>query len=105
MPKLSKLLPSFSFSNFENFRELPSKDSQKYNALILTLELREFSRITLKRFSEIYCPHSHSRISRIFENYPKTLENSHIFCIIKTGLSESTKSWGAIALEPATKRA
>ena len=27
--------------------------------LILILEFREFSRITLKKFSEIYCPHSH----------------------------------------------
>ena len=46
MPKLSKMLPSFSFSNFENFRELPSKDSRKFIALILTLEIREFSRIS-----------------------------------------------------------
>ena len=53
MPKFSKMLPSFSFSKFENFRELPSKDSRKYNALILSLEFREFSRITLKRFSMI----------------------------------------------------
>ena len=45
MPKFSKILPSFSFSNFENFRELPSKNSQKYIALILILEFREFSRI------------------------------------------------------------
>ena len=30
------MLPSFSFSNFENFRESPSKNSQKYIALILT---------------------------------------------------------------------
>ena len=46
MPKLSKILPSFSFSNFENFRELPSKNSQKYIALILILEFREFLRIS-----------------------------------------------------------
>ena len=37
--------------------------------LILILKFREFSRITLKRFSVIYCPHSHSQTSRIFENF------------------------------------
>jgi len=37
-------------------------------ALILILKFQEFSRITLKRFSIINCPRSHSRISRIFEN-------------------------------------
>ena len=36
--------------------------------LILILEFQEFSRIALEKFSEIYGPHSHSRISRVFEN-------------------------------------
>ena len=39
--------------------------------LILILEFREFSRITLKIFSVIYCPHSHSQTSRIFEDSQK----------------------------------
>ena len=37
--------------------------------LILTLEFQEFSRITLKKFSVIYCPHSHSQTLRFFENF------------------------------------
>ena len=78
MPKFSKMLPSFSFSKFENFRELPSKDSRKYNALILILEFREFSRITLKRFSGNIMP---SFSFSNFENYSKTLENFQIFII------------------------
>ena len=73
MPTLSKMLPSFSFSNFENFRELPSKISLKYIALILN-----FKTHPQKILGYINCPHSHSRNSRIFENYPYTLENSHV---------------------------
>ena len=76
MPKLSKMLPSFSFSNFENFRELPSKNSQKYIALILILEFREFSRITLKRFSMIKWP---SFSFSNFENFQEFLENPRKF--------------------------
>ena len=43
---LGNILPSFSLSKFENFRESPSKNSRIYFALILILEIREFSRIT-----------------------------------------------------------
>ena len=44
--------------------------------LILILEFQEFLRITLKRFLVIYCSHSHSQTSRIFENFLRILGNS-----------------------------
>ena len=74
------VLDIYCFGEVVHFDFLSTRDAKTLEniTLLLILEFQEFSRIALKKLSEIFCPHSHSRISRIFENTSRILKNSQI---------------------------
>ena len=59
VPQSFRVSTDLVFEVFEAL-VLQTRDAKILENITLILEFREFLRIALKKFSEIYCPHSHS---------------------------------------------